>query len=93
MAYPQSPPSFSTQKLLSHVREKWGSRPCPMCGQGPWNVQDRIYQLLEFNQGGLMVGGPVVPVVPVTCGNCGNTILVNAIVAKALDPQKPEGHP
>lgn len=55
-----------------------------MCGNGPWSVQDRVYQLSEFHQGSMVVGGPLIPLVPVTCNNCGYTIVVNAILAGAL---------
>lgn len=78
--------NFDTEKLLSHLKVKWASRPCPMCGSGPWNVQDSIFQLLEYSEGGISIGGPVIPVIPVACTNCGNTVLVNAIVSKALVP-------
>jgi hypothetical protein len=81
---------FDTEQLLTHLRVKWANRPCPMCGQGPWQVQDSIFQLLEFSEGGLTIGGPVIPVIPVACTNCGNTVLVNAIVSKALVQQVPE---
>ena len=57
-----------------------------MCGIGGWNVQDSTYQLLEFNQGSLVIGGPVIPVIPIVCNNCGNTLLVNAIIAGVLKP-------
>lgn len=80
---------FDTEKLLAHLRVKWANRPCPMCGAGPWQVQDSIFQLLEYSEGGLTIGGPVIPVIPVACANCGNTVLVNAIVSKALAPQTP----
>ena len=73
-------------KLLEHLRTKWTSKPCPMCGGGPWNVQDSAFQITEFSGGSLVVGGPVIPVVPVVCGNCGNTVLVNALVAKVVAP-------
>ena len=82
-------------KLLEHLRAKWASKPCPMCGAGPWNVQDSAFQLTEFSQGGLVIGGPVIPVVPVVCGNCGNTVLVNALVARVINepPQQPAAPP
>ena len=66
---------FDAGKVIEHLREKWSGRPCPMCGVTAWNVQDSTFQLLEFNQGSLVVGGPVIPVIPVTCSNCGNTVL------------------
>lgn len=57
-----------------------------MCGEGPWTVQDKVFQLTEFHDGSLVVGGPLVPVVPVTCTNCGYTVVVNAILSGALPP-------
>ena len=72
--------AIDTQKLLEHLRAKWLNRPCPICQGGPWSVSDKTFQLLEFNQAGLTLGGPVVPVVPVICTNCGNTVLINALI-------------
>lgn len=72
---------FDGSKAVEHLRAKWHGRSCQMCGAGNWNVQDSTYQLIEFNQGGLVLGGPVIPVIPITCSNCGNTILLNAITA------------
>jgi hypothetical protein len=80
------------EKLLQHLKTKWGGRSCPMCGVGPWSVQDAAYEVRAFGQGGLLVGGAVIPVVPVVCMNCGNTVLVNAILAGVVK-QKPEEGP
>jgi len=77
---------FDGNKAIEHLRAKWSGRPCLMCGDGNWNVQDSIYQLLEFNHGGLVIGGPVIPIIPVVCSNCGNTLLVNAITAGIVTP-------
>ena len=76
------------EKLLSHLHDKWQGRTCPMCGVARWNVSDTIYELREFNQGNFVIGGPITPIVPVTCDNCGNTVLINAIVAKLVEPSK-----
>ena len=76
--------SFDTDKFIAFIGQKWGGKGCPMCGKGPWSVQDRVYQLSEFHQGSMVVGGPLIPLVPVTCNNCGYTIVVNAILAGAL---------
>jgi len=80
---------FDSTAFIAKLREKWGSRPCPMCEKGPWNVSDSTFQLMEYSQGGLHIGGPVIPIVPVTCGNCGHTILVNAIVSGVVSPSPP----
>lgn len=80
-----------SEKLIKFLNEKWGSRACPMCKGGPWEVQGKIFQLMEFSGGGLVVGGPIIPVVPVSCSNCGHTVLVNALLAGALQKPAAEG--
>ena len=78
------PAKLDATRLIEHLRTKWLGTPCPMCHVVNWTVQDSIYQLLQFNQGVLRIGGPVIPVIPVVCNNCGNTVLVNAITAGLL---------
>lgn len=58
-----------------------------MCGVSNWSVHDSTFQLTEFNQGSIVIGGPVIPIIPVSCTNCGNTILVNAIIAGFIKPE------
>lgn len=84
---------FKSEEFLKHLREKWKGRPCPLCGVGNWNVSDSVYELREFHDGNLVLGsGPILPVVPVTCSNCGNTVLVNALLSKAVEhPKRKEG--
>lgn len=55
--------------------------PCPLCNARAWNVPDVLYELREYNSGGLVVGGDmgIMPVVPLVCNNCGNTVLINAV--------------
>ena len=78
--------SIDGNKVVEHLRTRWHGTPCPMCTVGKWQVQESVYQLSEFKDGALVVGGPGIPVIPVTCGNCGNTILINAIAAGILKP-------
>lgn len=84
---------LDNEKILAYLRTKWAGRPCQMCGVGSWNVQDSLFQLTEFNEGSVVLGGPVVPILPVVCGNCGNTVLVNALVSGALKPPPQVGKP
>jgi len=79
---------IKTDAVIAFLNSRWGNRSCPMCNEGPWSVQDRVFQLNEFHQGSLVVGGPLIPVIPVSCGNCGHTVLVNAIIAGVL-PAEP----
>jgi hypothetical protein len=78
---------IDSQKLINFLRVKWGGRLCPICGVGTWNVQDSAFELREFNDGNMVLGGPLIPVVPVICSNCGNTVLVNAIMADLIKPE------
>lgn len=83
---------FESSEAIKYLTDKWKNRNCPMCGSGPWKVQNSSFQLTEFNEGNMVIGGPVIPVLPVTCGNCGHVVLVNAIVAGIHKPgAKPEG--
>lgn len=91
MAFPQDFSKVDQEKVVEHLRKTWGhNRTCPLCSKGPWQIQDKFFQLLEFTGGGLTVGGPVIPVVPITCANCGNTVLVNALRAGVIEHSKPE---
>ena len=79
---------IETPKMIEQLQAKWAGRPCQMCQVGDWKVQDATFELREFHEGTLVVGGPIIPVVPVVCANCGNTILVNAIVAGVVKPKE-----
>lgn len=79
---------INTEALLEHLKVKWQGRPCQQCSIGNWSVQDTAYELRQFSNGSLVAGGTVMPVIPVICSNCGNTILVNAIIAGAVDLDK-----
>lgn len=77
---------MDVEKTLKHLNEKWGNRPCAQCGANNWSVADKVFELREFQGGDLIIGNsPIVPVVPVNCINCGNTILVNALIAGAIE--------
>jgi len=80
---------YDGAKIIAHLRNKWQGKTCPMCQIGNWNVQESTFQLTEFNEGGMVIGGPVIPVIPVICNNCGNTILINAITAGLVKPAEP----
>ena len=81
--------SFDSSQVIRHLKDKWRGKPCPMCGNGKWSVNDKIFKLREFNEGNLIVGGgPIIPIIPIICESCGNTLLINAIVTKAVVPPK-----
>lgn len=73
---------YNKQKFVDFLNQKWNGHDCPVCGGGPWNVSDDIFEIRDYNNGNLVIGGgPIIPVIPVTCMNCGNTIFINAILA------------
>jgi ribosomal protein S27AE len=81
---------FDKAKFIENLHNKWKDRPCPLCGSGPWMVQDTTFQIMEYNEAGLVLGGGVIlPLVPVICGNCGYTALVSPIIAGVMPPFPP----
>jgi hypothetical protein len=82
---------IESEKLINHLKEKWGGQKCPLCLHGEWSVQDNAYELREFHGGSMVIGGSaLIPVVPVTCNNCGNTVLINGIIAGLVDREGKE---
>jgi hypothetical protein len=79
-------------KMINYLREKWAGRPCPLCAVGNWTVQTSAFELRQFYEGNMVLGGPIIPVVPVVCTNCGNTVLVNALIAGVVT-REPEAAP
>lgn len=77
--------NYDKQKFVDFLNEKWDGRGCPVCGKGPWSVSDDIFEIRDYNNGNIILGGgAIIPIIPVTCLNCGNTIFVNAILAGAV---------
>lgn len=76
---------LNIEKFLSELNMLWEDKHCPYCG-GKWIVSDKIFELREYQDGNLVIGGvPIQPVVPVTCEKCGNTVLINPLVLKAIE--------
>lgn len=78
------------EAFLARINDLWRGARCPICQQQQFQVDPHIYELREFNGGGLVVGGPnnnIVPLVPITCRHCGYTTLVNAVITNAISTQ------
>ena len=69
------------QDIINHINKKWTNQSCPYCGNRAWTIADKVFELREFNDGNIIVGGSssILPVIPVTCNNCGHTVFVNAM--------------
>jgi hypothetical protein len=66
--------------FVSHLKEKWTERSCPVCKGQVWAVSNCLFELREFSGGALVIGGDMslYSVVPVICENCGCTHLFSA---------------
>ena len=70
----------SSQEVIDFLNSRWGSAPCPMCNGRRWTVSDKVFELREFNDGNIVVGGPnssVTPIIPIVCEYCGNTLFIS----------------
>ena len=77
----------SSQEVIDFLNSRWGSAPCPMCNGRRWTVSDKVFELREFNDGNIVVGGPnssVTPIIPIVCEYCGNTLFINALTTGLL---------
>jgi hypothetical protein len=74
------------EKIINRISSLWKQpKNCEICGTANWSVVDRIYQIMEFSAGNLMLGGPIIPFVVLSCNTCGNTHFLNAISLKVVD--------
>lgn len=54
---------------------------CPLCGNNKWDINEHIFQIIEYDPECIRVAGITYPIVPITCLNCGNVYFINALVA------------
>ena len=46
------------KKLIKKLSEVWAKpKSCPVCGQNEWDVSDTIFELREFHDGSMVIGG------------------------------------
>jgi hypothetical protein len=80
----------SFQKIQRWIEDKWRHADCPVCASNGWQVGGNLAELRNFNDGDMVVGGPVYPILPIFCSNCGYALLINAVIADLLaDPVAP----
>ena len=67
-------------------------RPCSICGHNQWNVSDTVFEVREFHEGNMVLGGDsrIIPFVAISCQNCGNTLFINAIQMGIIEPNQPQ---
>lgn len=85
-------------KLEAYI-DRINPQPCPLCGQNSWSINNRVFQLGEYETSESLrkrienkLDSKCVPLVPLTCDNCGNTYLINAILTDLIDPNENNEH-
>lgn len=80
--------NIQKEKAIKHIEKSSGGiQKCSMCKEREWSIHPELYQLTQFNEGGTIIGGPVVPLLILECTNCGNTLSINAIRAGIISPK------
>lgn len=69
------------RELLSKKFAEFPKSICPICKTGNIFLNDKLFELREFEGGNLIIGGgsSLVPLIIATCQNCGHTQFFNAI--------------
>ncbi len=73
------------QERLNAYLNKISGSPCPLCRNNKWQLNNTVFQTIEYDTKGIILGGASYPVVPLTCMHCGNTYFINALVADLID--------
>lgn len=77
---------LNSEKFLDEINRRWTNKNCPMCSQNHWNVDANMVTAIKLSEdGGIELGGQVMPLVAVTCMNCGNVMFVNPLVIQCID--------
>jgi hypothetical protein len=81
---------FNKAQAEGWIERIWtGSRKCQICESSDWILLHNVWELREYQGGGLVVGGgSVLPVVAMMCNVCGHTLFFNAIAIRVIE--KPE---
>ena len=78
--------TLNREKLLERINAKWKTKTCPMCQKNNWNIGKNLVSTVNLSDdGGVELGGSVMPLVPIICMNCGNVLFVNPLVIDAVN--------
>ena len=53
-------------KLNEYLKKIHGSV-CPLCGNNHWNISDQVFQAVEFDYKGILIGGATLGVSQSLC--------------------------
>jgi predicted nucleic-acid-binding Zn-ribbon protein len=81
--------TINPQKFLEWLNQHWKTaKICPICGNTEWLLNDKLWELREFTEGTIRLGGPIMPLGTVQCKNCGHTLLFNALTSGFMEQNK-----
>ena len=59
-------------QIIAALEKSGAKLPCPRCGNKTFSLIDGYFnQTLQFQLGGITLGGPSIPTVVVACNQCG----------------------
>lgn len=85
-------PPNARQMVENIILKKWVNKLCPFCRKQQWIVNEQIFQLTQWQQGAIIIGGgmKVQPIISIICQNCGYTTISNAVITGLVKPQPPK---
>ena len=75
------------QKRRLQTRLAGLNNSCVICGHHGFTIADKLFELREFNEGNLVIGGDsaVLPAVILICDRCGAIQMMSALALGVLD--------
>ena len=52
---------------------------CAICGNRKWATHGHFFEVRDYNDGNLVMGGPVIPMAALECLSCGHVLFLNAL--------------
>ena len=61
--------------------ENWKNKKCPFCEGKEWAFSDKIFEIREFQEGSLILGGDssILPIIVFICEKCSHAVFLSAI--------------
>jgi hypothetical protein len=70
---------FDPAKVEQALRKVWRNAHCPFSGDNNWTLVQDYVEVRPYQEGSLVLGGPIYPAVMVVCNTCGYMATFNAI--------------
>lgn len=77
--------STQREQVLHLLDTYWTKTGCVKCGYSHLELDDRLYELKEFGEEGLLEKPQKTPTIKVTCKQCGNISLIDPTIIGLFD--------